>query len=229
MSIINNVFTEGWEFIVLSYGTVFLLARHSVYKIIFRPLIGEPESYRYEDQKQWYRKASFSGAVIFAPLFEEIMFTYLAYANFLHYAHIGKEGLVVLFVATFFALLHLPGDLRQMSRYRLDNQAIYLLIRFQFNRFFYSLAAYFIYKLTGQLWVTITLHYFFNAIVSFYNFDLEDQTFPYEKGDGRLLLIRLLNVGFALSANYFFYQQYPQLGLYLVPLTGFIVFDFIKR
>lgn len=62
--------------------------------------------------------------------------------------------------------------------------------------------------MTGALWITIILHYFFNAIVIFYNFDLEDQGYYPRKGDSRLVLIRLMNIGFALFAVYIFYMHY---------------------
>lgn len=222
----HQIFTKGWELNVLLYGLVFLLAQHVVYKIIFRPLIGAPRSYYYEDIRHWQRKASFLGAVIFAPLFEEVMFTYLAYASFLKFAVAGQEGIVILFVASFFAILHFPGDFRQMGR-RFTGWTVYRLFKFQLDRLFFSLSAYFIYKLTGYLWVTIALHYFINALVSLYNYDLEDQEFPIERNDGRLLLIRLTNMGFALSATYFFYAAFPDLGLYLIPFSGFVIFDYI--
>lgn len=226
---LETIFTEGWKLNVLLYGLIFLLADYAVYKIIFAALVGAPQSYRYEDQKYWYRKASFLGAVIFAPLYEEIMFTYLAYSSFLSYAQEGKEGIVVLFVAVFFALLHLPGDLRQMG-YGLDGRKLFLLLKFQLNRFFYSLAAYFIYQLTGQLWATIALHYFFNAVVSFYNFGLEDEPHEFERGAGDSLLffILTLNIGFAFLGNFFFYEQYPQLGACLLPLSGLVLMDLMR-
>lgn len=226
---LDAIFTEGWKLNVLLYGLIFLLADYAIYKIIFAALVGQPQSYYEEDLKFWYRKASFLGAVIFAPLYEEIMFTYLAYSSFLGYAQEGMDGVVILFVAMFFAALHFPGDWRQLG-YRLDGSRVYLLVKFQVSRFFYSLAAYFIFQWTGQLWVTILLHYFFNAVVSFYNFDLEDDPYGFERGDGEgtLLFILLLKLGFAVLGSYFFYQQYPQLGLYVLPLIGFILIDIIR-
>lgn len=226
---LDTIFTQGWKLNVLLYGIIFLLADYAIYKIIFAALVGAPHSYHYEDQKRWYRKASFLGAVIFAPLYEEIMFTYLAYSSFLSYAQEGQEGIVILFVALFFAALHFPGDWRQLG-HRLDGPRIYLLIKFQVSRFFYSLAAYFIYHLTGYLWVTILLHYLYNAVVSFYNFDLEDNAHAYkqEGGNGMLSLIILLKLSFAISGIYFFYQQFPQLGGYLIPLAAFAVKDLIS-
>ncbi len=218
------IFTKGWELNMLIYGLVFLLARYSVYKIVFRGLIGVPKSHDYDDQRYWYRNASFLSAVVFAPLYEEIMFTYLAYASFISYAQEGKEGLVIIFVAVFFALLHLPGDLSR-TRYLSGNAKIYSLFRGQLDRFFYSLAAYIIYQWTGWLWTTIALHYFYNALVSFYNFDLEDQPDTFGRRDDRLLLILLLDVAFAVLATYFFYEQYPSFGLYLIPLLGFVLLD----
>ena len=224
---LDTIFVKGWELNVALYGLVFLLADYAVYKIIFAALVGAPQTYDLRELRFWYRKASFLGAVIFAPIYEEIMFTYLAYSSFLSYAHEGKEGIVVIFVALFFALLHFPGDWRQMN-YRLDGNRIYLLLKFQLQRFFYSLSAYFIYQLTGQLWVTVLVHYFFNAVVSIYNFDLEDNPYAPNREDGLLILIILLNIGFALMGNYFFYDYYPQFGLYLLPFTAFVLLDLVR-
>ena len=153
----------------------------------------------YEDVKRWYRSISFSGAVVVAPLFEEGMFTWLAYKVFLSYAQIGKDGVVILAVALFFAMLHLPGDLSRM-RYYSSSRRIYLLIKFQLNRFFYSLAAYYIYLLTDQLLVTIVLHYIYNVVVSLNIFDIEDRPDSFEKRDGRLLLSRYMNLAFTFAA-----------------------------
>lgn len=208
------------------YGVVFLLAQHLVYKVIFRPLIGQPKSYYFEDIQHWRRKASFFGAVIFAPLFEEVMFTYLAYASFLKYAMPGKEGIVILFVAAFFAILHFPGDFRQQG-YRLNLWIAYRLFKFQLDRFFFSLTAYFIYQQTGSLWVTIGLHYFINAIVSLYNFDLENPIEPLEKNDGRLLLIRLTNSSLIIGACYFLFLHFPTLGFYVLPFGIIVLLDYL--
>lgn len=224
---LETIFTQGWEFNVLMYGIVYWLGRTAAYTIIYRAVIGQPNSYRYEDQKHWYRNATLLGAVIFAPVYEEIMFTYLAYESFLGYAQPGREGLVMIFVAAFFALLHLPGDLRRIGYY-LSGRSLYYLFRGQLNRFFYSLAAYFIYQLTGYLWVTITLHYFYNAVVSFHNFDLEDRSGDVEKDLSVLVLIMLINVGFALFVNYWFFQRDADLALWILPLTGFMAVDFVR-
>lgn len=222
----RHLFIDGWQLNILLYGVVFLLAQHVVYKVIFRPLIGQPKSYYFEDIQHWRRKASFFGAVIFAPLFEEVMFTYLAYASFLKYAVAGKEGIVILFVAGFFAILHFPGDFRQQG-YRLNPWIVYRLFKFQLDRFFFSLTAYFIFQQTGSLWVTIGLHYFINAIVSLYNFDLENPVEPLEKNDGRLLLIRLTNSSLIVCACYFLFLYFPTLGFYVLPFGIMVLLDYL--
>lgn len=222
----RHLFIDGWQLNILLYGVVFLLAQHVVYKVIFRPLIGQPKSYYFEDIQHWRRKASFFGAVIFAPLFEEVMFTYLAYASFLKYAVAGKEGIVILFVAGFFAILHFPGDFRQQG-YRLNPWIVYRLFKFQLDRFFFSLTAYFIFQQTGSLWVTIGLHYFINAIVSLYNFDLENPVEPLEKNDGRLLLIRLTNSSLIVCACYFLFLHFPTLGFYVLPFGIMVLLDYL--
>ena len=223
---LENIFTTGWLVNVILFGLVFLLAQHVVYQIIFRSLIGSPKSYYHKDLIHWQRKASFLGAVIFAPLFEEWMFTYLAYTSFLRYAAPGQEGWVIFFVGLFFALLHFPGDFQRMGR-RIAPWTIYRLFKFQLDRLFFSLTAFFIYQLTGQLIVTIVLHYLINGIVSVYNFDLEDNGWTSDKGDGRLILIRLINIGLALVAVYFMYVNYPLVGLSLLPLAIFSISDYI--
>lgn len=222
----RHLFIEGWQLNILLYGIVFLLAQHVVYKVIFRPLIGQPKTYYFEDVQHWRRKASFLGAVIFAPLFEEVMFTYLAYASFLKYAVAGKEGIVILFVAGFFAILHFPGDFRQMG-YRLTPWIAYRLFKFQLDRFFFSVTAYFVYQETAYLWVTIGLHYFINAIVSLYNFDLEDPRVPVEKNDGILLLIRLTNSSLVLASIYFLFLYFPSLGVYVLPFGLALLGDYL--
>ena len=222
----DEIFTAGWLINVLLFGLVFLLAQHVVYQIIFRSLVGSPKSYYYKDLVHWQRKASFLGAVVFAPLFEEWMFTYLAYASFLRYATPGQEGWVIFFVGLFFALLHFPGDFQRMGR-RLTPWILYRLFKFQLDRLFFSLTAFFIYQLTGQLVVTILLHYLINGIVSVYNFDLEDSGWAPDKGDGRLILIRLINISLALSATYFMYTSYPLVGLSLLPFAIFSISDYI--
>lgn len=223
---LEQVFTQGWLVNVLLFGLVYLLAQHLVYRIIFSTLVGSPKSYYHKDLVYWRRKASFLGAVIFAPLFEEWMFTYLAYGSFLRYAAPGQEGWVVLFVGLFFALLHFPGDFRRMGR-RLTGWTVYRLLKGQLDRLFFSLTAFFIYTLTEQLWLTILLHYFINAVVSIYNFDLEDNGWMMEPQDGRLLLIRATNISLAIAAVYFMYMHYSFVGLCLLPLALFSIFDYI--
>ena len=211
----NSIFTEGLLTNVVIYAAVYLLAEYAIYKIIFNHLVGSPAFTTYQDLQYWARKASFIGAVIFAPLYEEIMFTYLAYTSFLHYAPVSQRGFVVLFVALFFALLHLPGDLRQLG-----SRNVQLLLKFQVQRFFYSLTAYFIYLETGNLLITITIHYLYNAIVSVYQFE------PNE-AEATLTLILLMNISFGVLACYFFYLHYPALGLYLVPILALVLFDYL--
>ena len=223
---LEQIFTTGWLVNVLLYGLVFLLAQHLVYRIIFRSLVGSPKSYYYKDLHYWQRKASFLGAVIFAPLFEEWMFTYLAYASFLRYAAPGQEGWVILFVGLFFALLHFPGDFRGMGR-RLTRWTAYRLFKGQLDRLFFSLTAFYIYTMTEQLWLTILLHYFINAVVSIFNFDLEDNGWMLEPQDGRLLLIRGINISMAVAAVYFMYTHHSFVGLCLLPLALFSIIDYI--
>lgn len=225
---LDSILKEGWEPTALLFGIVFWLARLTIYKMIFNPLAGEPKSYEYEDIKRWYRSISFSGAVVVAPLFEEAMFTWLAYKVFLSYAQVGKEGVVIIAVALFFALLHLPGDLSRM-RYFSNSRGIYLLIKFQLSRFFYSLAAYYIYLLTDQLLLTIVIHYVYNVVVSLNKFDFEDSPDSFEKRDGRLFLSRFMNLGFTLISAHFFYFTYPELFLFWVALPAcFILYDFLR-
>lgn len=224
---LNSIFTEGWEYNVLLYGLTFLLAEYAVYKIVFRALAGVPQSYRYEDQWRWYQKASILSSAIFAPLFEEVMITWLAYSSFLRYAQAGQEGVVILFVALFFGLLHLPVDLRQTGR-ELNGRKLYRLFKGQVTRFFYALAAYYIYQYTDLLWVTIGLHYLFNILVSIFNFDLIERPHFYEERDGRLLLILLLDLGFALLGTYSIYRNHPALTIYLVLPIVFLLYDFRK-
>lgn len=220
------LFTQGWLVNVVLYGLVYLLAEHLVYRIIFRQLVGAPKSYQYKDWIYWQRKASFLGAVIFAPLFEEWMFTYLAYDSFLRYAVPGQEGWVILFVGIFFAVLHFPGDFRSVDR-RWSRWTVYRLFKGQLDRLFFSLTAYFIYTLTEQLWLTILLHYFINAVVSFFNFDLEDNGWMLEPQDGRLFLIRGTNISLAIAAVYFMWTHHSLVGICLLPLALFSVFDYI--
>lgn len=222
----EEIFTGGWLLNVVLFAVVFLLAQHVVYQVLFRALVGSPKSFYQKDVIHWQRKASFFGAVIFAPLFEEWMFTYLAYASFLQFAVPGQEGWVIFFVGLFFALLHFPGDFQRMGR-RITTWILYRLFKFQLDRLFFSLTAFFIYHYTGQLILTILLHYLINGIVSVYNFDLEDNGWNVTKGDGRLILIRLINIGLASCAVYFMYQEYPVVGLSLLPFALFSIADYI--
>lgn len=222
---LDSIFTSGWEVNALIFAAVYLLTQYAVYKIVFRALVGQPDSYSEEDLRHWYRKATLLSAAVFAPLFEEFMFTYVAYAHFLPYAQPGEEGIVIIMVGAFFALLHLPGDLRGID-YQITGRTIYRLLKDQLTRFFYSPAAYFIFLLTGNLWITIGLHYLFNALVCVFYFDLEDHPDLLERRDGRLLLLLLLDLGFAFYANYYFFVWYPQLGWWLLPFTLFLVLDF---
>ena len=110
---------------------------------------------------------------------------------------------------------------------RLTPWIVYRLFKFQLDRLFFSLTAFFIYQLTGQLIVTILLHYLINGIVSVYNFDLEDNGWISDKGDGRLILIRLINISLALTAVYFMYTSYPLVGLSILPFAIFSISDYI--
>ena len=222
----EKIFTNGWLLNVVMFAVVFLLAQHVVYQIIFRALVGSPKSYYHKDVVHWQRKASFFGAVIFAPLFEEWMFTYLAYASFLQFAVAGQEGWVIFFVGLFFALLHFPGDFQRMGR-QLTSWNLYRLFKFQLDRLFFSLTAFFIYKATEQLVLTILLHYLINGIISVYNFDLEDNGLNEAAADGRLILIRLINISLAFSAVYFMYRSYPLVGLSLLPFAIFSISDYV--
>ena len=224
----NSIFIEGWIPNTLLFAVVYFLAEYATYKIIFRQLVSTPKSYNYRELRHWNRKASFIGAVIFAPLYEEVMFTYLAYATFLHYTQPGQEGIVIIFVASFFALLHLPGDLKQ-QRHSSAGINLYNLIVYQSQRFFYSLTAYFIYVETQALWITILIHYFYNAFVSVYQFDMEDQIFPVEKTDIYLLLIFLMNICFGPIACYYFFNYYPNLVVYIALLMGFMLLNYIRE
>lgn len=222
----HRIFSEGWLTNVILYAVIYLMAEYITYKLIFKALVGSPKSYNFHELRHWSRKASFIGAVIFAPLYEEVMFTYLAYTSFLGYALPDQRGLVIIFVALFFALLHLPGDLRQQqSSYAGIN--VHLLLKFQAQRFFYSLTAYFIYQQTQSLWVTIIIHYFYNAIVSVYQFDLEDRRFSFQQTDSYLILIIGMNISFGVMACYFFYNYSPSLGIYLIPVLIFVLFDYL--
>lgn len=221
----DTIFIQGWLTNALIYGAIYLLAEHAIYKILFNKLVGSPTFSSYQDLKYWSRKASFIGAVIFAPLYEEVMFTYLAYTSFLHYAQADAQGLVIIFVACFFALLHLPGDIRQQGN-SLAGIDVRSLLKFQTQRFFYSLTAYFIYRQTGALWITIMIHYLYNAIVSVYQFDVEDRQFAFQDSDASLLIILIMNVGFGIVACYYFFLFYPTIGLYLLPVLVFVLYEY---
>lgn len=224
----DAIFKEGYILNVFLYASVFLLAQFAVYRLIFAAVIGRPRSLSWNDLKYWQRKVNFLSAVIFAPLFEEVMFTYLAYNSFLQYAQPGKAGIVLLFVASFFALLHLPGDIRNQMNNR-GELNYYILFKFQVHRFFYSLAAFFIYQQTQSLWITIFLHYFYNAIVSIFHFDVEDQQFHITGRDAYILLIVFMNCGFAILATYCYYIFSPQLVLLIFLLLGFVLLDYLGR
>ena len=213
---------------MLLFGAIYFLAEFATYKIIFRQLVSTPKSYTYSEIRNWNRKASFIGAVIFAPLYEEVMFTYLAYASFLNFTQPGQEGIVIIFVASFFAILHLPGDIQQQQNsYRGIN--LYNLLIYQFQRFFYSLTAYFIYVETQALWITILIHYFYNAVVSVYQFEMEDQIFSVGKTDIYLVLIFLMNMCFGPIACFFFYNYYPEFGIYIALIVGFMLLNYAKE
>ena len=209
------------------YAAIYFLAEYATYKIVFRQWVSLPRSYTYQEIKYWNRKASFIGAVIFAPLYEEVMFTYLAYSSFLGYTQPGQEGTIIIFVAAFFASLHLPGDLRQQQN-SYDGIDLHNLLLFQFPRFLYSLTAYFIFIQTQALWITIAIHYCYNAFVSVYQFEIEDQLFPGQSTDFYLLLIFLTNICFGGVACYFFYQFYPGLGIYLLFAMGFMLMSYVR-
>ena len=213
---------------MLLFGAIYFLAEFATYKIIFRQLVSTPKSYTYSEIRHWNRKASFIGAVIFAPLYEEVMFTYLAYASFLNFTQPGQEGIVIIFVASFFAILHLPSDIQQQQNsYRgID---LYNLLIYQFQRFFYSLTAYFIYVETQALWITILIHYLYNAVVSVYQFEMEDQIFQVGKTDLYLVLIFLMNICFGPIACYFFFSYYPEFGFYIALIVGFMLLNYAKE
>lgn len=224
----NAIFIEGWLGNAILYGVIYFLAEYATYKIIFKTLVTAPKSYDYRELKYWNRKVLFIGAVIFAPLYEEVMFTYLAYASFLNYTQPGQEALIIIFVASFFALLHLPGDLRVQQR-SYSGINIYNLLIFQFQRFFYSLTAYFIFIQTGVLWITILIHFFYNAFVSIYQFEMEDQLFPMPKTDVYLGFIFVVNICFGLISCYFFYLFYPTYLAYLVIAMALMLPNYFRE
>ena len=222
--LINQIFKEGWFGNVLLYGTIYLLAEYMVYKLIFKTLVGQPKNFSWKEIRFWSRKANFIGAVVFAPLFEEFMFTYLCYASFLRFAQSGSEGIVLIMVAGFFALLHLPGDLRG-QRSRRGGINYYHLFKFQLQRFFFSMSAFFIFTISGTLWITILLHYFYNAIVSVYQYDRQDIQFFFRKKDLNLTLILGMNAFFAFFSAYQFYGHSPELGQYLFIFAAIALLD----
>lgn len=219
---LDQIFLPGWESNLLLYSFVFLMAEYAVYRIIYPAIVGTPKTYDQEGLRSWRRKASWWSAVIFAPIYEELLFTYLAFASFLSFARAGQEGAVMLIIAGIFALLHLPGDWRG-SNQKLDLRNLWRLFRFQMDRFFYMLAAYIIYDMTGLLWLTIIIHYFFNFTVSSCIFEWEDQPESFEDTDGRLLLLQLLDLIFAGIACVYFYTHFPTLWP-LVLLSSSLMF-----
>ena len=212
---LDQIFTEGWWRIVVLYAAIYLLMEYATYNIIFRSLMGKPTAWTVEEIRFWRRKAQFIGAVFFAPLFEEFIITYLAYTSFLQFSQKGMEGIVLILVAIFFALLHLPGDLH---RHQNSITGIQLrgLIFGQFLRFFYSLTAYFVYTKTGTLWASIVLHYFANALVSVYNFDIQDGIRAVGSVNILRFLITWMHIGFGLFASYQFYYFSPEWSPYLI-------------
>ena len=221
---LHTIFKDGWEVYVLLYGLVFYVFFYVLYPAVFRALIGGPSDYTYEGIRHYYRKSSIFRSVFLAPPLEEWWFTYLAYTGFLGFAQHGQEGLVILGVGLFFALLHLPGDLRQIN-YHIDLKNFRYLLMGQLERLFFSLGAYFIYHWTGEILVTILLHYFYNAVATIVNFDLEDHPYFYLEGDGRLYLLQAMDLGFALLVCYFFYRYHP--GLIGYPLSAVVLLIFL--
>lgn len=222
----QQIFTPGWEVNLLLYGAVFYLARYIVYRIIYPAIVGTPKYYDFESIRQWYRKASMWSAVVFAPLFEEIWFTFLAFAAFLRYARDGQEGTVMVMVAAFFALLHFPRDWEELGA-RLSPQRAILLFKYQLDRFFYALAAYIIFESTGNLWITITIHYFFNYVVTICIFEREDHPETIGRQDGRLFLLGLMDLSFAAMSTVYFYQHFPALWPTLLLLTALLFAHFL--
>ena len=215
---IEQIFRDEWWKMAIGYGILFYLYQYITYNIIFRTLVGQPRSFTLEDIRFWRRKANFIGAVFFAPLFEEFMITLLAYASFLRYAREGQEGVVVIIVAVFFALLHIPADVYHQRNSRFGIRPLSLLF-WQLDRFFYSLAAYFLFKTTGTLWSSILLHYLVNGLASVYNFDMEDGIKTVGTIDFQRLIIFLLKIGIVLFGIYQYYQVFPETGLNLLYLA----------
>lgn len=211
----SHIFTAGWEINLLLFIAVFKLAEYAVYHIIYPAIVGVPDYYNFDAFQHWYRKASILSSVVFAPLFEEFLFTYLAYATFLRYAQSGQEWIVLLSVAAGFALLHLAGDWKEMKG-RLNLYGLFLLFKYQLDRFFYSLAAYFIYDRTGDIWITIAIHYFFNYVITSCIFEREDHPEMTGRRDGRLLLLGIMDISFAVLAVAYFYSHFPDIWWYLL-------------
>ncbi|PHN02250.1 CPBP family intramembrane glutamic endopeptidase [Flavilitoribacter nigricans] len=222
----NQIFTAGWEINLLLFVAVFKLAKYSVYRIIYPAIVGVPDYYSYEAFRHWYRRASIWSSVVFAPLFEEFLFTYLAYATFLRYAREGQEWVVMIAVAAGFALLHFRGDWNGMKG-RLDWYGSLLLGKFQLDRFFYSLAAFLIYERTDALWITITIHYFFNYVLTSCIFERQDHPETSDRKDGRLLLLGFLELTFAIYATVYFYAHFPQVWGYLLVGTLALLAHFL--
>lgn len=221
----DKIFTPGWELNLILFGAIFYLAQYIVYRIIYPRLVGAPDIYDFEALRHWYRKASIWSSVVIAPLFEEFLFTFLAFSAFLRYAQGGQEGFVMILVAAFFALLHFPRDWQEMQA-RLNLHRAFLLFKYQLDRFFYALAAYIIYEHTGILWITIIIHYFFNFVVTICIFEREDHPETIGTTDGRLILLGLMDLSFAVMACIYFYQNYPGAWPILCLLTLILLLHF---
>jgi hypothetical protein len=102
-----------------------------------------------------------------------------------------------------------------------------LLFKYQLDRFFYALSAYLIFDLTGDLWITITIHYFFNYVLTVCIFEREDHPETGRQQDGRLLLLSLMDLSFAVMATLYFYQHFPEVWPYLGLLTAFLFAHFM--
>ncbi len=224
----NPIFTEGWLKMTALYAFIFFLTTYAVHAIIFRMLVTGPDSFTWAAFQHYRRKVIFFSAVFVAPLYEEFLITFLAYTSFLQHAQAGQEGIVLILVASFFALLHLPGDIR-------NQKSIFRKIMFsrlcnaQLDRFFYSLAAYFTFALTGTLWASIFLHYLYNALVVVHNFDLEDGIKYPGKYDVNRIFIRGINIGFSLFATYCFCSGFPKFYCYMIAANLVFAIGQIKR
>ena len=221
---IDQVFHTGWWKMAIAYGALFYMFQYMTYTIIFKSIVGSPTNWSIKEIRFWRRKAQFIGAVFFAPLFEEFMITLLAYASFIQYAREGQEGIVVIMVATFFALLHIPVDVHGQRNSYLGIRPFILLL-WQLERFFYSLAAFFLFKMTGTLWSSIVLHYVVNGFASVYNFDMEDGHRAVGSIDIQRLIIVVLEIFIVVFGTYQYHQKYPNFGPYLIGLA--VVFLFI--